>query len=144
MALSRYRRLAYYIQQSINRHEYNISIVLRASVEKTKTRSNLGYSIPETRNLFVCLSAPSQNNANPRKIRSQSAPGVDVYTACINSGYIYKRSGPIFGFHGALSLQLHEPAPPARQSLVCNRLCQSRVEKGNRSQYGYSAWIVTK
>ena len=50
----------------------------------------------------------------------------------------------MLGFNGAPRLELRDPAPPAGQSLVDNRLGQSRYEQRNLSQIGYIALTVTK
>ena len=62
--------------------------------------------------MSVCLSVRPQSQGHPRKIRSETAPDADVYTARIDSGHIYKQSWPTFATNGTLRLQLRDPASP--------------------------------
>ena len=102
----------------------------RFSSTKTETQS---YQL-RIASRSVCLSVcpQLQVNSNPRKSWSQTASDVDVYTARIDVGHKRKQSGPTFGSNRALRIKLHNPDSPRTQSLVDNRLYQSRYERAEK------------
>ena len=88
--------------------------------------------------LSIC--PQTQGNSNPRRIWSQTAPDVYVYTARIDSGHTYKQ--PLGQLSDSMEpCALSYATQPHRGD---NSFCQSRYELRKISQIGYSASIVKK